>query len=430
MLFSGNHKDIGPSLESIGAAFAIFEMPASEGVAVLASANTLFEEFSGKLVIECVGRSLSEIVPRYVEKPISECLLRCLKEQCPQEHELVVDREGGSRWWRLVASPVVQNPAGRAQRVISTLIEITEKKLLQQELDITRQRFEAVVQTAYDGVISIDEKQTIKLMNESARYIFGVSDNSVIGSNLSRFIPQRFRGKHPEYVSSFKTSTVDARPMESRVPVRGLRADGTEFPIEVTISKIKVGGETEMTAVIRDISERIRLIEELSRAASHDPLTGAYNRRHGLSALKAELARCLRFGHTMSLVMFDLDHFKAINDGYGHPCGDRVLSSVVERVVKILRDTDVFCRWGGEEFLILLPETSGKEALTLAERARAAIEAKPVAGCGDVAVPIAASFGVAGLGEKCEQPDAFIARVDRALYRAKDSGRNCCILDT
>jgi diguanylate cyclase (GGDEF)-like protein/PAS domain S-box-containing protein len=429
MLFSGTHKDIGPSLESIGAAFAIFEMKAGTGDAVLASANTLFEEISARPVAECVGRALSEIAPRYVEKPIRECLLRCLKEQCPQEDELVVEREGASRWWRLVASPVVPTQAGHGPRVISTLIEITEKRQLQQQLEITRQRFEAVVQTAYDGVISIDEKQTIKLMNESAKYIFGVNGEKVIGSNLSRFIPQRFRVKHPDYVGSFRNSSVDARPMESRVPVRGLRADGSEFPVEVTISKIKVGGAIEMTAVIRDISERVRLIEELSRAASNDPLTGAFNRRHGLAVLKSELARCTRFGHSISLVMIDLDHFKQINDSYGHACGDSVLKAVVETVGLTLRETDILCRWGGEEFLILLPETSGEEALSFAERARQAVAEKPVAGCDEQAVAVTASFGVAALVEEATTPEQFIGRADKALYRAKEEGRNRVVLD-
>lgn len=423
MLFSGNHKDLAPSLETIGAAFAIFEFQPGSGAAALVSANLLFEEISARSIRQCVGLPLAEIVPRYVEKAMRVCLERCMTEQCPQEDELVIEREGRSRWWRLVASPVLPRES-KAQRVITTMIEITEKKLLEAELEISRQRFEAVVQTAYDGVITVDETQTIKLMNDAAKYIFGVTSEKVVGTNLSRFIPQRYRVKHPEYLSSFRHSSVDARQMQSRTPVRGLRSDGNEFPVEVTISKIRVGNELEMTAVIRDISERERLIDELSRAAKHDSLTGIFNRRHGTESLKTELTRCERFNHVVSVVMFDLDHFKLVNDSHGHPCGDKVLVFVAKIASQTLRDIDVLCRWGGEEFLILLPETSGEDAANLAERVREAIAENPVVGCGEQPIGVTASFGVAAADGKDTTPEALIDRADKALYRAKALGRN------
>ena len=429
MLFSGLHKELAPSLETIGAAFAIFELHPVAGFAELVSANTLFEEISARPVAECIGHALAEIVPRYVEKPFRICLERCLIEQGPQEDELVIEREARSRWWRLVASPVVPRNS-KGQRVIATLFEITERKQLESELEISRQRFEALVQTAYDGVITVDETQTIKLMNDAAKYIFGVTSEKVVGTNLSRFIPQRFRAKHPEYLSSFRRSNVDARPMQARSPVWGLHADGHEFPIEAIISKIKVGHKVEMTAVIRDISERVRLIDELSQAATHDALTGIFNRRHGTSALKAELTRCARFDHVMSVVMFDLDHFKNINDSYGHACGDRVLMSVTQSITQILRETDILCRWGGEEFLILLPETAGDDALRLAERAREAISAQPVTGSGEQSIQVTASFGVATFKSKEATPEELVDRADKALYQAKRQGRNRVVMDS
>lgn len=422
MFVTGNHKTLATSLESIGAAFAIFELEAGTGSAVLVSANTLFEQLSGRPVTNCIERPIGEVLPRYLENDLHACLRRCQSLQEPQEAELVVERGGSTRWWRLVASPVL-NEGSKALRIIATLIEITERKQLEQQLEIARQRFEAVVQTAYDGVITIDERQTIKLMNDSARYIFGVTGEDVVGSSLSRFIPARYRGKHPDYVGSFRNSPINARPMESRAAVRGLRADGTEFPVEVTISKIRVGNETEMTAVVRDISERARLIEELSRAATHDALTGIHNRRFAETSLRTEIGRCLRFGHTMSIVLFDLDSFKAINDNYGHACGDRVLQAVADRVSRTVREIDVFCRWGGEEFLVVLPGTNRECAATWAERARAIIAAEPVAGCAE---PIAtsASFGVAAFDPDHPEPRELIERADQALYRAKQSGRN------
>lgn len=423
MFTTGNHKTLSSSLETIGAAFAIFELADQAGGARLISANSLFEQFSGRPVVQCIERPLAEFLPRYLEKAFHACLAHCHARQQAQEAEYVVEREGATRWWRMVASPVLTEDS-RALRVITTLVEITERKVLEQQLEVARQRFEAVVQTAYDGVITINEKHTIKLMNEAARTIFGVSGDEVVGSNLSRFIPARFRAKHAEYVGAFRNSPVNARPMESRVPVRGLRANGTEFPIEVTISKIRVGNETEMTAVIRDISEQARLIEELSRAASHDALTGIHNRRFAETALKNEISRCLRFGLPMAIVLFDLDHFKTINDNYGHPCGDLVLQAIAERVAGTIREIDTFCRWGGEEFLVVLPGADRASALGWSERARALIAATPVEGCAE-AIPVSASFGVTCFDP--EHPDLcdLVERVDRALYRAKEAGRDC-----
>lgn len=425
MFVTGNHKTLFPSLETIGAAFAIFELDKDAGGAVLITANTLFAELGGRPIPECVERPLGDFLPRYLEKELLICLRACHTHQAAQEAELVVEREGSARWWRLVASPVIPE-GGRTLRVIATLIEITERKLLEQQLEVARQRFEAVVQTAYDGVITIDEQQTIRLMNEAARSIFGVLGEEVVGTSLSRFLPERFRGKHGDYVGAFRSSPVNARPMESRAAVRGLRADGTEFPIEVTISKIRVGNETEMTAVIRDISERARLIEELSRAATHDALTGIHNRRFAETTLKNEIGRCLRFGTPMSIVLFDLDSFKPINDTYGHACGDRVLQAVADRVSRTMREVDVFCRWGGEEFLVVLPGTSRECAAVWAERARAMIAAEPVVGCAEP-IPVSASFGVAAFDP--DHPDAreVIERADQALYRAKQNGRNLVV---
>ncbi|BAL22754.1 sensor domain-containing diguanylate cyclase [Azoarcus sp. KH32C] len=425
MFITGNHKTLSASLETIGAAFAIFDLKDSAKGAVLVTANSRFEQISHRPVAECIDRPLTEFLPRYLEKSLRTCIAHCQTVQGAQEAELVVERGGESHWWRLVASPVLAGD-GATTRVIATLIEITERKQLEHQLEIVRQRFEAVVESAYDGVITVDEKQTIKLMNEAARYIFGVTGEEVVGTQLTRFMPMRFREQHGDHLASFRDSPVNARPMESRATVRGLRADGTEFPIEVAISKIRVGNEMEMTAVVRDISERARLIEELSRAATYDALTGIHNRRFADATLKTEIGRCLRFGHPMSVVLFDLDGFKPINDNYGHACGDRVLQAVADKVRSSVREIDIFCRWGGEEFLVILPGTDKTSAAVWAERARALIAAEPVTGCAEP-IPVTASFGVAQFDPDTPSPHVLVERADDALYHAKQNGRNLVV---
>lgn len=425
MFNQGVHEELFTTLETIGAAFAIYERRADMGNYVLISGNSLYEEITGVTIHECVGKSVRDLFARYVERPFRECLGRSWKEQTAQEIELVIERNGAVRWWRVVTSPVF--PHGTpSNRIINTCIEITEKKLLDEQLNITRQRFEAVVETAYDGIISVDGKQNIKLINDAACSIFDVERVEIMGSNLSRLIPQRYRAKHADYIQSFHKSTVNSRPMHERVAVMGLRNDGVEFPVEVAISKIKVGSEIEMTAVVRDISERVRLIDELSKAATHDLLTGIANRRLGSKILLKEIYRCKRFNHQMGIVMLDIDNFKQFNDEYGHPLGDKVIKWVVDIISSSIRETDAFCRWGGEEFLVILPETSELESFNWANRACELVATSNF--FEKLSRTITASFGVIITDGGEQNIDLLIDQVDKALYRAKEKGKNCVSL--
>jgi len=165
------------------------------------------------------------------------------------------------------------------------------------------------------------------------------------------------------------------------------------------------------------VSDRLR--ETLEHSASHDALTNALNRRSLIEACEGELERCRRHGHRMALLMLDVDHFKAINDTYGHLTGDRVLVSFVTRVRDQLRRLDQLGRFGGEEFLVLLPETSPESALLVAERIRTA-----VARTADGLPALTVSIGVTGNRTDETDIDELLARADRALYMAKSGGRN------
>lgn len=162
-----------------------------------------------------------------------------------------------------------------------------------------------------------------------------------------------------------------------------------------------------------------RLRAEFEHLASHDALTNVLTRRVFLDACEQELARCRRHGRSMALLLLDIDHFKAINDTHGHQMGDRVLVDLVGRVASLLRRPDQLARFGGEEFVLLLPETSQEEAITVAERILAHV-AEPRDGL----PPITVSIGVATNRSDEDRMDALLARADKALYKAKDEGRN------
>jgi two-component system, cell cycle response regulator len=163
--------------------------------------------------------------------------------------------------------------------------------------------------------------------------------------------------------------------------------------------------------------------EALREQATHDPLTGLWNRYALLDALEREHGRAGREGTPLAVIMVDLDHFKEVNDTYGHLAGDATLRETAGRMQAVVRSYDLVGRYGGEEFLIVLPGTSGPNAAQLAERLRAALAQEPVGARFRIAVT--ASFGVAATGQgPDDDPQTLIRLADEALYRAKEKGRN------
>lgn len=164
----------------------------------------------------------------------------------------------------------------------------------------------------------------------------------------------------------------------------------------------------------------VRTSKRLEMVSSTDFLTGIWNRGKGYELLQAEHDRALRYHRPYALIMLDIDRFKEVNDHYGHPVGDYVLRQVVKLIEDSCRRTDSFCRWGGEEFLLLLPETSLANAQLLADKIRQSISATDFKDVGRVT----ASLGVAGFSKDTPQVDEVIQRADQALYLAKENGRN------
>lgn len=164
--------------------------------------------------------------------------------------------------------------------------------------------------------------------------------------------------------------------------------------------------------------------QELEFLAERDTLTGLYNRRKFLQLAQHELDRLARVPGNIGVLMLDLDFFKRINDQYGHPTGDLVLQQVAQRLAAHVRSTDVLARMGGEEFIVLMPNTDRAGALNLAEKLRTAVRARPLELPG-LLLPIAASLGVTGLQTDQQAPlDSLYATADQALYTAKEQGRD------
>jgi diguanylate cyclase (GGDEF)-like protein len=175
-------------------------------------------------------------------------------------------------------------------------------------------------------------------------------------------------------------------------------------------------------ALRREVHERRHLQEELERLANTDALTGLPNRRFFMTQLASELARRQRYGHPLSLLMLDLDHFKQINDQWGHVVGDEALRVFADAVQCCLRTQDIAGRIGGEEFAILLPETGETVARPVAERIRGRMEQTKIASANDHCV-VTVSIGVTQAKDE-DDLESLLRRVDSALYAAKQGGRN------
>lgn len=197
---------------------------------------------------------------------------------------------------------------------------------------------------------------------------------------------------------------------------------------EVRLRNVLIRGRTLRVIAVRDISEHKRRENRLRRLASVDDLTQLANRRHFMAMLEQETGRARRYGHPVSLLMVDADHFKSINDRFGHDTGDRALQLLAHVAKKVCRSADVVGRVGGEEFAILLPETRIEEAVHVAERLRIAVAETPLM-VGDHSMSITVSIGAsAACGATCDRHE-LLQRADAALYVAKNEGRNRVVVD-
>lgn len=200
-------------------------------------------------------------------------------------------------------------------------------------------------------------------------------------------------------------------------------ADGGLRDVQTYASPLEMDGKRLMLCVIHDVTEQKRLKNELEHAASRDPLTGLWNRRHFLNLLEKARQQKRRNDEDYCLLILDIDHFKSINDQFGHDKGDEVLVLLAATLEKRVRDTDSVCRWGGEEFTILLPQTDIESAAHLAESLRTSVMGVQLQGLPHITV----SIGVAQhLSE--ETTEDLLKRADAGLYQAKASGRNRVVL--
>ncbi|MGE4533192.1 sensor domain-containing diguanylate cyclase [Halomonas sp.] len=360
-----------------------------------------------------------------------------LSEPATQPWRLGIQMPRPSLWGLLKESPVqllaiaLVYALSVAFGVFWVLSDHRLRALRERALRFSREarQYAGEVQDLYEhapcGYHSLDSTGHVVKINRTELDWLGYRADEVIGKRRYRdFVTSETRAA---FDGAFRQ--VLGEGQEGSAECELLCRDGTRLPVAIqATAHVTEDGFQYTRATVFDLSERKALEARLETQALTDPLTGLGNRRALEDQAAMEIARAERSGAPLALIAIDLDHFKRINDTHGHDVGDGVLQAFVDLARRVLRDGDVLCRMGGEEFAVLLPDTSREQALRVAERLREAIATTP-ATVGQEATPdgllaYTASLGVTLVraGERTLKP--AIKRADQGLYAAKESGRN------
>ena len=377
---------------------------------------------------EFLKLSFWDITPREYEAQEMD-QLRQLKETGrfgPNEKEYI--RKDGSRYPITISGVLFVNEDGR-QVVWGIIEDISERKKAEKEKQKTddwlRTLSVAIEQTPVTTVIT-DLAGNIVFVNPRFTETTGYTVEEVIGQN-----PKLLKtGETPGTAYQELWETILAGQNWHGV-FHNKKKNGDLYWESAVISPVKdVNGHiTHFLAVKEDITERKRMQEELEKQATTDELTGVTNRRHFLKLAHNELKRAARLNHPLAMAVIDIDHFKTINDTYGHAGGDQALVTFAKTCHENIREIDVFARFGGDEFIMLLPESSCEQALAVIERVRHSLAAHPME-IGGSQFSITISSGITGLKNNEESFDSFLNRSDQALYQAKEAGRDRVVVDS
>lgn len=306
-------------------------------------------------------------------------------------------------------------------------MNISDRKTTEEAIKASERKLRALADSAYDAIIMVDTNGYISFWNDAAENLFGYLESEALGRRVHDLIAlpeDRAKGEKGmfQFAITGKGPVVDAVQETT-----ALRKDGTTIPVERSVSGFRLGDSWYAVATIRDITERKATEAKLRELATTDSLTGLNNRRRFMELSEREFARSVRYERPLAMFMLDIDHFKDVNDTYGHDVGDDVLRSLAETAVMALRGADILGRLGGEEFGVLLPETDESSAMEVAERLRRSIENTSIS-TREHTLKITVSIGVSTLKKDTSSVQDLLKHADVALYDAKQSGRNRVIM--
>lgn len=283
-----------------------------------------------------------------------------------------------------------------------------------QLFDLSPMARDVIIDRIDDGFIISDRFNRIIDMNPSAAEIFQVKANAMLGQPIENLLTDWHQ-------------IPNAKAVEQSNYTININRKGKSYYYELKVSKLQNKQAVNMGTIVilRDVTERVELLEEVQQLATLDGLTKIYNRRHFYQLAQRVFSQSIRYHRPVSILLMDIDHFKIINDSYGHLAGDEVLKCFANICNKSIRESDILARFGGEEFIIMMPETGATNAVKVAERLRDQLANTQVS-WNQHKINVTVSIGTASLppGAAPIYLDALIDQADQALYHAKQTGRN------
>ncbi|MBK3734426.1 diguanylate cyclase [Azospirillum brasilense] len=327
-----------------------------------------------------------------------------------RSYEEAVPFVGGTTRLSSLTKAVFCDSAGNLGGIVGVIHDLTEGLP-------SEERLQAILEQSPIGV-SVSRRDDGKIIFVNTRFaeLIGLTREDLIGRQARDYYLDRHqRERVIDRLRSFGSVT--------NMEVQFRRADGSSFWTLFTVNQAVIQGVQVNLAWIYDYTDRRNMEEALRDMASRDPLTGIYNRRSFMELARSQLARAHRFNEPLSVFVLDVDHFKRINDSYGHATGDDALRMVAGGCQAILREYDILGRLGGEEFVVVLPGATAEESRVVAERVRRHLSRMAIPGP-EGRFHLTSSIGIAALDSAYDTLEKAIHRADLALYRAKREGRN------
>ena len=394
----------------------------SDGKFVLA--NEAFVNHCGVSHEELIGKSDFDFWPRELAARYLNDDLEVMRTgRSKKIEETLVHTSKGEIWIETIKSPV-RNEAGQVIGVAGIARNISQRKRSVEELARSEAKYRELVQNAKSIIMRFDRQGKITFFNEYAQEFFGFTEQEILGRHVIGSIvpPTESTGRDLAAMIQYLIAEPDRHSLNEN---ENIRSSGERVWIAWTNHGLSSssGHVTEILSVGTDISALKKAEAKLRELAITDGLTGLFNRRHFMDLCSIEIDRARRYGHSLSLLMMDIDFFKSVNDKHGHGVGDETLRFVSGIAASNLRKTDIIGRLGGEEFGLLLLETDLSGARMVGEKVRQSIEqAELNTDLGPLRITV--SIGVASRSDRELDIDSLFILADKALYSAKKSGRN------
>jgi len=316
------------------------------------------------------AKSFPELLHPEDKKQVLQKMQECIEGKTKDCNvEFCMKSKSGNWKWILGRGKVVSRDSkGKALRFLGTYVDITQRKEMEEALRESEEKFYSITSSANDAIFFLDNNGHISYCNKKAVEMFGYNKEEMSGKDLHKLIaPAKY---YDDYKKGFRTfQKIGKGPAIGKtLELSALRKNREEFPIALSLSAVKLKGKWNAIGIIRDISAQKETEKRLKELARIDSLSGCYSRGYGLELLDRQIKLSHRSKSPLLLAFLDIDGFKAINDNFGHNEGDRVLKEVVQLFKSTLREVDIICRMGGDEFLLIFPHNSLKDAPLIRER--------------------------------------------------------------